>query len=85
MVLPVNHGSFEVGGSVSERTVAEFFDTKLTGVGAMERYAQQEGRLIDIDSLRPCDGTFRFSDGVKKYKPVMFGGGWRIVVVKETE
>jgi hypothetical protein len=65
------------------RTVAHYHDPKLTGVGAMERYAQQEGRLIDVDSIRDGDGTFRFADGIKVYKPVMVANGWKIVVVSE--
>lgn len=65
------------------RTVAEYHDPKLTGIGAMERFAQQEGRLINIDSIRAGDGTFRFEDGVKTYKPELMHDGWRIVVVSE--
>jgi hypothetical protein len=66
---------------MSERTVAEYPNCKLTGEAAMEYYAMQEGRTIE--SLG--DGTYRFVDGVKTYKPVMVAKGWRIVCVKETE
>lgn len=69
---------------MSGRIVAEFFDPKLTGEGACDRYAIQEGRVIDRLNPLP-DGQFRFNDGIKTYKPVMFSGGWRIVCVKETE
>lgn len=77
------HPPQRIGEGMSERIVAEFFDRKLTGVGAMERFAQQEGRLINIDSIRAGDVTFRFEDGVKTYKPVLMHYGWQIVVVKE--
>lgn len=70
---------------MSERVVAEFFSRQMTGQQVLEQYAIQEGRLIDLDSLRHGDGTFRFNDGIKTYKPVMMKTGWKIVCVKETE
>lgn len=69
---------------MSGRIVAEFFDHKLTGERACDMYAIREGRVIDRMNPLP-DGQFRFNDGIKTYKPVMFSGGWRIVVVKESE
>ena len=45
----------------------------------MEYYAMQEGRELK----RLEDGTFRFADGIKTYKPVMVANGWQIVVVRE--
>lgn len=61
---------------MTTRTVAEYRDPKLTGQGAMERYAAQEGR-----ELKPLDGgEYRFVDGWKTYKPVMMKDGWKVVV-----
>lgn len=67
---------------MSDRIVAEFHDPKLTGIGAIDRYAEQEGREVDVEA---SDGTFSFVDGVKTYRPVMIpnGSGWRIIVVRE--
>lgn len=64
---------------MTDRTVAAYHDPKLTGVGAMERYAHQERR--ELKQLP--DGEFRFVDGFKVYKPVMVAGGWQIIVVRE--
>lgn len=66
---------------MNERIVAEYPNCKLTGEAAMEYYAMQEQRTIK--SLG--DGTYRFTDGFKIYKPIMVAKGWRIVCVKETE
>jgi hypothetical protein len=64
----------------NNRVVAEFNNPKLTGVGAMEWYAAQEGReLIDLG-----DGTYHFVDGVYIYKPVMVKAGWQIRVAGTT-
>jgi hypothetical protein len=65
------------GEGMSDKTVAEYREPKMTGQGAMERYAAQEGR-----ELKPLDdGEFRFVDGWKHYKPVMMKDGWKIVWV----
>lgn len=61
------------------RTITEYRDPRLTGEGAIERFAAQEGREIE----RLDDGDFRFVDGVKVYRPVMVASGWQIVVVRE--
>jgi hypothetical protein len=70
-------GPIRKGEGMSDKTVAEYHDPKLTGQSAMERYAAQEGR-----ELKPLDdGEFRFIDGWKHYKPVMIKDGWKIVWV----
>lgn len=61
------------------RTITEYHDPRLTGEGAIERFAAQEGREVE----RLPDGDFRFADGVKTYRPVMSATGWKIVVVRE--
>jgi hypothetical protein len=71
------HGINGKGEGMSDKTVAEYREPKMTGQGAMERYAAQEGR-----ELKPLDdGEFRFVDGWKHYKPVMMKDGWKIVWV----
>lgn len=62
--------------------VAEFNNPKMTGMDAMNKFAEQQGREIDQSSTLPI-GHFRFVDGVKTYAALMFSGGWRIVVVSD--
>lgn len=59
--------------------IAYFPDPKLTGLGAMERFAREAGREAQPND----DGTFSFRDGVKRYRVEMVKGGWKIFEVRE--
>lgn len=56
---------------------AEFNDPKLTGLAAMQWFADQEGREL----VNHANGTFGFVDGINIYKPLMTKTGWKIIIV----